>query len=149
MLSEPRLSKEGIHTEGMRNWRQGWSLSRGGQRCPRAEWEPKKDKKNIFKECLLWCWWKSSSRDRDSPWRKTLAGVLETNKRGERGSYSEGYQSSRKRSRVSLQREIGSVRPSVVRSCPRSATWNMESELRQREGGSHTGEDLSVGRPAE
>ena len=66
--------------------------------------------------------------------RKTLAGVLETKKRGERG-HSEGYQSSRKRSRVSLQRGDRKCQgPGVVRSCPHGgATWNMESELRQRE----------------
>ena len=49
--SEPRLSKEGIHAEGMRNWHQRLELEQG-KRCPRAEWEPKRDKKNTFKECL-------------------------------------------------------------------------------------------------
>ena len=48
--SEPKLGKEGIHTEGVRNWHPGLGLEQG-KRGPRAEWEPEKHK-NIFKECL-------------------------------------------------------------------------------------------------
>ena len=110
--SEPQLPKEGIHTEGMRNWHQRLELEQG-KRCPRAEWEPKKHKKNVFKECLPGAGGRAQAGTGDWPCRERPWLECRKPSRGEKGDTVRDARAPGRGVGSLCKGEIGSVRAQV------------------------------------